>query len=155
MIHIDSKRALILVVIGIGALNGPQSVLAEEADILDTLSSEQAVTVAMGYEKPVNLAPAVATVITAEDIKRMGATTIEEALESAYRVCAFQQSPQCLRHQGRVPLERCQTHRSVARACLGGSMVRMPPPVSSTSSRRPWRTFRIPSRIEVRIVRHL
>ncbi|CAN5755157.1 hypothetical protein BH20PSE1_BH20PSE1_23380 [soil metagenome] len=82
MIHIDSKRALILVVIGIGALNGPQSVLAEEADILDTLSSEQAVTVATGYEKPINLAPAVATVITAEDIKRMGATTIEEALES-------------------------------------------------------------------------
>jgi len=82
MIHIDSKRALILVVIGIGALNGPKSVLAEEADILDTLSSEQAVTVATGYEKPVNLAPAVATVITAEDIKRMGATTIEEALES-------------------------------------------------------------------------
>jgi iron complex outermembrane receptor protein len=65
-----------------GALSGPESALGEEADILDTLSDEQAVTVATGYEKPVNLAPAVATVITAEDIKRMGATTIEEALES-------------------------------------------------------------------------
>ncbi len=82
MIHIDSKHALILVVIGMGALSGPEPARAEEADILDTLSSEQAVSVATGYEKPINLAPAVATVITAEDIKRMGATTIEEALES-------------------------------------------------------------------------
>ena len=90
MIHIDSKRALILVVIGIGALNGPQSVLAEEADILDTLSSEQAVTVATGYEKPVNLAPAVATVITAEDIKRMGARPSRRPW-SPYRVCTSQQ----------------------------------------------------------------
>ncbi len=64
MIRIDSKHVLILVVIGMGALNGPEPARSEEADILDTLSSEQAVSVATGYEKPVNLAPAVATVIT-------------------------------------------------------------------------------------------
>jgi len=68
MIHIDSKRVLILAVIGIGGLNGgPQSALAEEADILDALSDEQAVSVGTGYEKPLNLAPAVATVSTAEN----------------------------------------------------------------------------------------
>ncbi len=135
MIRIDSKHALILAVIGMGALNGPAPARAEEADILDTLSSEQAGSVATGYEKPVNLAPVVATVISAEDIKRMGATTIKEALESVpglhvstvdginsvtrdrrhqlpylghgKQYFPSARVPQCLRYQGRPPLERC------------------------------------------------
>ncbi|HIJ78148.1 MAG: TonB-dependent receptor [Desulfobulbaceae bacterium] len=38
------------------------------------------VSIATGTAKPLKLAPAIATVITAEDIKKMGATTLEEAL---------------------------------------------------------------------------
>jgi iron complex outermembrane receptor protein len=64
------------------ALSQPLIVLAQEADILEVLGSERAVSIATGYEKPVNLAPSVATVITAEDIRRMGATHIEQVLET-------------------------------------------------------------------------
>lgn len=56
---------------------------------LDTLLSmsleelvEMEVTVATGTPKPLKQAPAVATVITAEDIERTGATTLDEALET-------------------------------------------------------------------------
>jgi outer membrane receptor for ferrienterochelin and colicins len=40
------------------------------------------VSIATGTPKPLKLAPAVATVITAEDIEDMGATTLDEALET-------------------------------------------------------------------------
>lgn len=40
------------------------------------------VTVATGTAKPLKLAPAVASVITAEDLEKMGATTLEQALQT-------------------------------------------------------------------------
>lgn len=40
------------------------------------------VTIATGTKTPLNKAPAIASVITAQDIEAMGATTLEEALES-------------------------------------------------------------------------
>ncbi len=60
----------------------------EKASIetLLTLSLEELIeveiTVATGSPKPIRMAPAVASVITAADIERMGATTLDEALES-------------------------------------------------------------------------
>jgi len=53
--------------------------LALEAMFLD--ESEMLIS-ATGYSKPARLAPSVATIITAAEIKEMGATTIFEALES-------------------------------------------------------------------------
>jgi outer membrane receptor for ferrienterochelin and colicins len=64
------------------ALALPSSALAQEADILEVLGSERAVMLATGYPEPVKVAPGVTTVITAEDIRRMGATNIEQVLET-------------------------------------------------------------------------
>ena len=46
------------------------------------LEGEDILTSSTGYSKPARLAPSVATVITAAEIKEMGATTVFEALES-------------------------------------------------------------------------
>ncbi|NTV14111.1 MAG: TonB-dependent receptor [Desulfobulbaceae bacterium] len=54
------------------------SLLAMNLDELINLE----VTLATGSPKPLRLAPSVATVITAADIEAMGATTLDEALES-------------------------------------------------------------------------
>ncbi|MGS2724553.1 TonB-dependent receptor plug domain-containing protein [Porticoccus sp. GXU_MW_L64] len=43
---------------------------------------EDLISIATGYEKPISKAPAVATVITANDIRRMGATDIDDVLET-------------------------------------------------------------------------
>jgi iron complex outermembrane receptor protein len=64
------------------ALSLPSAALAQEADILDVLGSERAVMAATGYNKPVRLAPSVATVITADDIQAIGATTLDQVLET-------------------------------------------------------------------------
>ena len=53
---------------------GPQ-----ESDVYRT---DRLLVTATGSQKPVHLAPSVASVITAEDIKDMGATTLDEALET-------------------------------------------------------------------------
>ncbi len=42
---------------------------------------EEIISIATGTRKPIHLAPSVASVITAEDIKAMGATSLDEALE--------------------------------------------------------------------------
>ncbi len=56
----------------------PEDEFAEEDMFLD---EEDILISATGYSKPSRLAPSVATVITAAEIKEMGATTIFEALE--------------------------------------------------------------------------
>ena len=48
----------------------------------DFYGDEEFVSIATGTKKPIHLAPSVATVITAQDIKKMGANTIYDALES-------------------------------------------------------------------------
>jgi len=50
--------------------------------MLDVYGSEQAISIATGYDKPIVRAPAVATVITADKIKEIGATTVDEVLET-------------------------------------------------------------------------
>ncbi|MCF6355681.1 MAG: TonB-dependent receptor [Candidatus Polarisedimenticolaceae bacterium] len=62
------------------AANGfPEDEFAEDDMLFD---EEEILISATGYSKPARLAPSVATVITAAEIKEMGATTIFEALES-------------------------------------------------------------------------
>ena len=61
----------------------PEELLKDEFLAEDMLLDEEDLLIsATGYSKPARLAPSVATVITAAEIKEMGATTVFEALES-------------------------------------------------------------------------
>ncbi len=61
-------------------LAAAQSVPPEEALSL-LYGDEENVSIATGSTKPLHLAPAVASVVTAEEIRTFGATTLDEALE--------------------------------------------------------------------------
>jgi outer membrane receptor for ferrienterochelin and colicins len=63
-----------------GAL--PLTASAEDPLLLMLSGDEQLVSLATGSPRPVSKAPAVATVITAEDIKATGSTDLSEVLES-------------------------------------------------------------------------
>ena len=53
-----------------------------ENELLGLYGSEELISIATGYTQPVSKAPAVASIITSEDIKRMGAMDIDEVLEA-------------------------------------------------------------------------
>ncbi|MGE5469106.1 MAG: TonB-dependent receptor plug domain-containing protein [Ignavibacteria bacterium] len=55
---------------------------SEEEDLAMAYGDKSFVTIATGTRVPVNRAPAVATVITAEDIKALGAVDLDEVLET-------------------------------------------------------------------------
>ncbi|WP_150049001.1 TonB-dependent receptor plug domain-containing protein [Methylomonas rhizoryzae] len=61
-----------------------QPVLLEEEEkaLSQIYGDEEMVSIASGYKQPISKAPSIATVITAEDIKRIGATDIDEVLET-------------------------------------------------------------------------
>lgn len=54
----------------------------DEMDLLKFYGDEELISIATGHKQPVRTAPAVTTVITAEDIKAIGATDIDDALET-------------------------------------------------------------------------
>ncbi len=54
----------------------------EEEDLLFLYGDEEMISIATGSRQTIAKAPAVATVITAEDIKAMGATDLDEVLET-------------------------------------------------------------------------
>ena len=56
----------------------PEGALSEK----DVYRTDQLLLTATGSLQPVHLAPSVATVITAEDIEKMGATTLDQVLET-------------------------------------------------------------------------
>ena len=56
--------------------------MAEEDALLAIYGDEEILSIATGSYQPVAKAPAVATVITAEDIRNMGATDIDQVLEA-------------------------------------------------------------------------
>lgn len=61
----------------------PEEMLEDELAMEEMFLDEEDILIsATGYSKPARLAPSVASIITAADIKEMGATTIFEALES-------------------------------------------------------------------------
>ncbi|CAD6878459.1 TonB-dependent receptor [Methylomonas albis] len=60
----------------------PVSTEEEEKALSQIYGTEDMVSIASGYKQPISKAPSIATVITADDIKQMGATDIDEALES-------------------------------------------------------------------------
>ena len=51
-------------------------------DIMQVYGDEDMVSLATGYSQPLDLAPAVATVITARDIEKMGAATLDQVIET-------------------------------------------------------------------------
>jgi iron complex outermembrane receptor protein len=54
----------------------------DEKALLQTYGAEDMISIATGIQQPRRLAPSVASVITAKDIKAMGATDIDEVLET-------------------------------------------------------------------------
>ena len=61
----------------------PEELLEDELALEEMFFDEEDLLIsATGYSKPARLAPSVASVITAAEIKEMGATTVFEALES-------------------------------------------------------------------------
>lgn len=70
------------VLCGLGsATANAQTVLAQaEEDFALLYGDEEMISIATGNKKPLHLAPSVASVITADDLSRMGITTLDEAL---------------------------------------------------------------------------
>lgn len=54
----------------------------EEDSLTRAFGDEDFISIATGYRQPISLAPAVASVITADDIKRIGARDLDEVLET-------------------------------------------------------------------------
>lgn len=54
----------------------------DEETLVELYGDEEIISIATGSAQPISRAPAVATVITAKDIKEIGATDIDEALET-------------------------------------------------------------------------
>lgn len=54
----------------------------DELDITDIYGGEEYVSIATGSKTPLHLAPAVATVITSDDIDKLGATDLNQVLET-------------------------------------------------------------------------
>ena len=54
----------------------------DEEALIELYGDEEVISIATGSAQPISRAPAVATVITAKDIKEMGATDIDEVLEA-------------------------------------------------------------------------
>ncbi len=55
-------------------------VFGAQEDLLEMYGSREMISLATGYRKPIFEAPANATVVTSEDIRKMGATTLDEVL---------------------------------------------------------------------------
>ena len=79
-IFINYKFILLSVVIIFS--NNAYSDYDDEEALIELYGDEEIISIATGSAQPISRAPAVATVITAKDIKEMGATDIDEALET-------------------------------------------------------------------------
>ncbi|MET1253627.1 TonB-dependent receptor plug domain-containing protein [Aliikangiella maris] len=62
-------------------ISSAQEVSENEYDLADFYGDEEFVSIATGSKKSISKAPAVASVITAKDIRRIGATNLAEVLE--------------------------------------------------------------------------
>lgn len=77
------RHGLFCVAWGVGACGGANAAeLSEEEELTLAFGDKSFVSIATGAPVPVTRAPAVATVITAEDIKAMAATDLDEVLET-------------------------------------------------------------------------
>lgn len=73
----------VLLLYGMGFCSADDQIVdLDEAALLKLFDAKDLVSIASGYKQPLFKAPSVATVITAEDIKVMGATDLDEVLET-------------------------------------------------------------------------
>lgn len=84
-----------------------------ESNSLDSIMDLPTIMIASGYNSTISSAPATASVITAEDLKNMGAMTIDEALESIPG----------------VHVARATSHRAFATYSIRGVMTSFTPQV--------------------------
>ncbi|MFA7593561.1 MAG: TonB-dependent receptor [Thiohalobacteraceae bacterium] len=63
-------------------IRGVQAVTPEEAELALSYGGHDFITIATGVAQPLSTAPAVASVITADDIRRMGAVDLNQVLET-------------------------------------------------------------------------
>ena len=83
MYHAAWIRTCLLMLLLTSTITAQYPNAAEEEALLYLLyGDEDMITIATGSQQSIRKAPAVATVITAQDIKEMGATDIDEALET-------------------------------------------------------------------------
>jgi len=79
------KRCLLNVFISSLLLTTTYSIhaqeMSEEEDLYLLYGDDEMISIATGVSQPISVAPSTASVITAEDIKAMGAMTIDEVLE--------------------------------------------------------------------------
>ena len=80
--YINYKYFLINIALLFCISNVAYSDYDEEEALIELYGDEEIISIATGSAQPISRAPAVATVITAKDIKEMGATDIDEALET-------------------------------------------------------------------------
>jgi len=83
-VEIDSDKAERLrglIELELGALGEVEVKLDDVFDVFDGLVKARKVSVASGVEQNISTAPAVTTLITAQDIEAIGARTLDEALE--------------------------------------------------------------------------
>ncbi len=78
------KRIAIAVVFALNtsAIQAESSLSPADEDIMLLYADEEIIEIATGTAKPIHLAPSVANLITAKDIKIMGARTLDEVLET-------------------------------------------------------------------------
>ena len=73
---------LFLMCYAVTALAKEVPLSSDEAELSQMYGGQEMISIATGVKQPINKAPAVTTVITAEDIKAIGATDIDEVLET-------------------------------------------------------------------------
>lgn len=76
------KNMILLLFFWQGIANATEVEDADEKALLQMYGSQEMISIATGQKQPVGKAPAVASVITAENIKAMGATDLDEVLET-------------------------------------------------------------------------
>ena len=78
------RRSGILLLLTAGLTNAPcsWSQSADEAALAEYYGSAEMVSIATGNAQPLRQSPAIASVITAEDIATIGATELNEVLET-------------------------------------------------------------------------
>lgn len=78
----NNKRAVIGVMVALYSVASGANDGSSEEDLMALYGDEEFITIATGVEQPLHKAPAVVSVVTAKDIERIGATDIDEVLET-------------------------------------------------------------------------
>lgn len=84
MLNMKQVYCLLIVItlVSLGGAGFAEELSEEEAALLELYGDEELISVATGMEQPIAKAPAVASVITAREIKEIGARDIDDVLET-------------------------------------------------------------------------